>query len=85
VEARRKFLAVVVGIQLGPQIDVALRQPQSPEILSDVVRVGVASDYRRHHEGRIDDLTEAELLKEIVRPSSAQPVDIYMLKFRKPG
>ena len=66
-EARREFVAVVVRVALGPQVDVALRAAQRAEILLHVLRVHVARDHGGDHEGGVDDLAEAELLGEVVR------------------
>src|SRR5712692_10178774 len=56
-------------VELGPQIDVALRAAQRPEVLPDVLRIGIAGEHRRNHEGGVDDLAETELLDEVVRPA----------------
>jgi hypothetical protein len=56
-----------VGVKLGPQVDVALRPAQRPEIFAHVFGIGRAGDHRGHHEREIDDFAKAELLGEIVR------------------
>src|SRR5262249_27783850 len=68
-EAPWKFLLVVVRMELGPQIDVALRAAQAAEILVHILRIGGAVDDRRHHEGGVNDFAKAELLDKIVRPT----------------
>ena len=62
METLREFVLVVVGVELGPKIDVALRAAQRAEVSLDVFRVGLALDHRGDHEGGIDHLAEAELL-----------------------
>src|ERR1051325_9765413 len=37
-EARRKFLAVIMGIEVGPQIDVALRPAERAKIFAHIDR-----------------------------------------------
>src|SRR5215831_9356325 len=69
VEAQRKFFLVVVRVELGPQIDVALGAAQAAEIFAYILRIGRAVDDRRHHEGGVDDFAKAELLDKIVRPA----------------
>ena len=53
-------------IKLRAQVDVALGEAQRAEVFPDILRVGVAGDHGGHHEARIDDLPEAELLQEVV-------------------
>ena len=40
---------------------------QRPEVALDVLRIGIAVDHGRDHEGGVDDLAEAELLGEVIR------------------
>ena len=40
---------------------------QRAEELAQVLRIGIARDHRRDHEGGVDDLAEAELLGEVIR------------------
>ncbi len=68
VEPLRKLVLVVVRVKLRPHVDVALRAAQRVEKLAQVFRVRRAGDHRGDHEGVVDDLAEAELLREIVRP-----------------
>src|SRR5262245_18762876 len=56
VEARGELLAVVVGVELGAQVDVALRAAQRAEVLLHVLRVRIAGEHRGHHEGGVDHL-----------------------------
>ena len=64
-ETARGIRSVVMGVELGPQVDVALRALQRGEGLRRSAD-RVAGDHRRHHEGRIDDFPEAELLREVI-------------------
>src|SRR5262245_62747336 len=43
VEAGRHLLCVVMGVELGPQIDVALRPAQGAEIFAYIFRIRVRS------------------------------------------
>src|SRR6266446_4191583 len=63
---RWEFVPVVVSVEIGPQVDVALRAPERTEELAQVFGVGFARHHGSNHEGRIDDLAESELLGEIV-------------------
>src|SRR5437868_4793731 len=65
-EAGREFLAVIMGIEVRPQIDVALRPAERAEIFAHILRVGIAGDERGHHKRRVDDLAETELFHEVV-------------------
>src|SRR3984957_17511081 len=65
VETDGKFFPVVMGVEIGAEINIALSMAQCAKILSYVFHVGIALDQRSHHEGCIDDLAEAELLEEI--------------------
>src|SRR3954462_13129135 len=65
-EALGKLVAVVLRVQLRPQVDVALGKTQRPEVLLHVLRIGSAGEHGRHHEGGVDHLAEAELLEEVV-------------------
>src|SRR6185295_14882066 len=67
-EALRELVAVVLRVELRAQVDVALRKAQRGEEFPEVRGRGLAGDHRRHHERRVDDLAEAELLEEVVRP-----------------
>src|SRR5580704_8836000 len=80
VEPRGKLLLVIVRVELGPQIDIALRAAQCLEKLAHVLRLGIARDQRRHHEGAVDDLPESELFQEVIRTTEQRcrrsfPVD----------
>src|SRR5882757_1050998 len=66
MEALRKFVSVVVRIELGAQVDVALRLPERAEIAPDVLRLRRSLDHRGDHEGGVDDLAEAKLFGEVV-------------------
>ena len=68
VEALGELVLVVVRVELGPQIDVALRPLAArgnsagcPRDRASPLIIG------GDHEGRVDDLAEAELLGEVVR------------------
>ena len=67
VEAIGEFVLVVVRVELGPQIDVALRLAQRAEEFAQVFRVGIAVDHGGDHEGGVDHFAEAELLGEVIR------------------
>ena len=67
MEADRELVAVVVRVEIGPDVDVALRALQRPEEPLEVLGVRLAVDHRRDHERGVDDLPEAELLGEVVR------------------
>src|SRR5271156_1582284 len=69
VKARRELLLIVVSVKFGPQIDVALGTAQRAKIFAYILRVRRAGDHRRDHERGVDDLTETELLDEIIRPA----------------
>src|SRR5580658_654115 len=58
VEALRKFLLVITGVQFRPQVDVALGASQCVEILPHILRIGRAGDHRRHHERCVDDFAK---------------------------
>ena len=64
---RGEFVLVVVSVKIRPQIDVALRAPERAEEFAQVFGLGIPAHHCRDHEGRIDDLAEAELLREVVR------------------
>src|SRR6185295_9321784 len=66
VEARGEFLLVIVRVQIGAQIDVALCPPQRTEKLSHVVGGRIARNQRGDHERAVDDLAESQLLDEVV-------------------
>ena len=68
-EAHREFLLVVMRVEFGPQIDVALGAAQRAEIFAHILRIRIARDHGRHHEGGVDDFAEAQLLDEIVGPA----------------
>lgn len=63
----REFLLVVMSVAFGAEVDITLRFPQRPKILSDVLRAGLVSNHRSNHEGSVDDFPEAKLLHEVVR------------------
>jgi hypothetical protein len=67
MKALGKFLEIIVGVKLGPQVDVALSALERAEIFPHVFRIRSALDHRRDHEGRVHDLSKAELLCEIIR------------------
>src|SRR5262247_2232561 len=69
VEAVGEFLLVIMSIELGPQVDVALRLAQGAEELAQVFGIGIAVDHGADHEGAVDHLPEAELLGEVIRPA----------------
>src|SRR5215468_9828496 len=66
VEMFWKLALIVVRVEVGSQINVALRPLQGPEIFADVVRLRIAIDHRRDHKGVIDDFAEAQLFGEII-------------------
>ena len=63
-----ELVLVEVRVELRPQVDVALRALERAEELAHVLRIGIAGDHRRHHEGAVGHFAEAELLGEIIRP-----------------
>src|ERR1700751_4188550 len=67
VKSFGKLLFVVMGVAFGAEVDITLRLPQRPKILSDVVRVRLVSNHRSNHEGSVDDFPKAKLLHEVVR------------------
>src|SRR5215208_545442 len=67
VITHRKFVPVVVRVEFGSQIDVALRAPQCAEELAYVFRIGIARQRSCDHERRVDDFAETKLLCEIIR------------------
>ena len=69
VEALGELGLVVVRVEFGPQVDVALRPSQRAEELADVLRLGVAVEHGGDHECVVDDLAEAQLLGEVVGPA----------------
>ena len=69
MEAVRKFLLVVVRIELRSQVNIALGFAQGAEKLPQIFRIGITVDHGADHESRVDDFAEAELLGEIVRPA----------------
>src|SRR3954471_600968 len=66
-KALGEFVAVMLGVELGPQVDVALREAQGRKIFPQVLAVGIAGDHRGHHEAGVDYLAKTELLEKIVR------------------
>src|SRR6185369_8466671 len=62
-------ILVVVRVKIRAQIDVPLRPLERTKELSYIVEVGRACEYCCDHEGRIQDLSVTELLREIVRPA----------------
>src|SRR5687767_266374 len=61
MEPNRELPPVIMGVELGPKINVSLRFSKCPEILSDVPWVGISRDHRCHHKRRIYDLSKAKL------------------------
>jgi len=57
-----------VRIAIGSQVDVALRPLQGAEEFAQVLRLRLAADHGGDHETGVDDLAEAKLLGEVVRP-----------------
>src|SRR5215475_6738922 len=66
VEAVRKLILVIMGVELQPQVDVALGLAQGTEELAQVFGIGIAVDHGADHEGGVDNLAEAELLGEVI-------------------
>ena len=74
-----------MSVEIRTQIGVTLGTPQRHKILADIVMFRIAVDHRSDHEGVVDDLTEAELLGEIVwaieesdgRRLAGQPRSVY--------
>jgi len=66
VKALGEFILVIVGVEIGTQVNVALGAPQRPEVLEDVVGFRITVDHRSYHEGVVDDLAAAKLFREIV-------------------
>src|SRR4051812_39586161 len=55
------------GLRAGGQGGVPPGRGRGPEIFLHIFRVRRAGEHGRDHEGRVDDLAEAELLEEVVR------------------
>src|SRR2546430_17670531 len=56
-----------MSVELGAEVDVTLGAPKRPKVLLDVLGVRLAGDHRCDHERRVNDLSEAELLRQVVR------------------
>ncbi len=67
MEALGELHLVVVGVELRPQIDVALGAAQRLEILLHVLHVRIAVDHGADHEGGVDDLAISLLFGEVIR------------------
>src|SRR3984893_18176625 len=61
-----KFLLVVVRIEIGPQIDIALGAAKRAEELAQIRWIRIAGHHGCDHEGGIDDFAETELLGEVI-------------------